>query len=92
MKRIPTDILVKLLHRYSCPSFDTTQMLAYETDKQGNQHAATIHACCEMAAAEFDAIRIEDLKFRALVSGMKKLGLQKTYEFIMDEPIDKALL
>lgn len=92
MSKLPINILVKLLRRYTAPSFDHINMVATEQDAAGKQHMASIQGCCSLAADALTEEIIYTQKFKALVAGLDQHGAGRLYEHIMRQTIDKALL
>lgn len=92
MRHVPQYVLIKLLRRYACHSFDRVNLCATEVDNEGKTHALSAEMCCGAAADRMEEMRIENLKYIALVNGLKKHNAEYLYEYIMGQTIDKAFL
>lgn len=87
MKR---ETLITALDRYARPSCDGNAVCVVVREA-GREIGVSVWKACEQAA---DLLRDEDLhamKFKALVSEMKRRGMGTLYERLMHEEIDDAL-
>ena len=81
-----TKTLVKALRDYGRPAFDGMQNLVI-LEENGVQISISIWQACNIAADWLDEREHDGLKFRALLAGMKELGIEDLYEQIMHEEV-----
>lgn len=85
------DPLIKALREYARPRYDIdTPLMTYVVQVDagnGRKMAITVERACAAAADRLDKGIINDLKFRALVAGLRECGAGSLYERIMREPM-----